>query len=166
MARLWHVENVIEASEEGLVGLVGVDGLREDAKHLHRQLVLLYAIEVVQRSLCRPADVEGGGDVGACPVEDFGNLVPIGDILEWHVLDGCAGDDHTVELTGTQFLEIDVELLHVFYWRVLRGVRLEFHEGDVELQRRVGEQAYEVCLGGYLQGHEVEHDDLQRADVL
>jgi len=45
-------------------------------------------------------------------------------------------------------------------------VTFELHEADVELQGGVGEQTYEVGLGGNLDGHEVEDDDAQGAYVL
>ena len=43
---------------------------------------------------------------------------------------------------------------------------LQFHKRHLYLQRGVGEETYEVGLGGDLQRHEVKDDDAQRTDVL
>ena len=52
--------------------------------------------------------------MGASPVEDAAYLIPIGNVLEGFVFNGGACDYHAVKLTVAQFLEVDVELLHVF----------------------------------------------------
>ena len=49
---------------------------------------------------------------------------------------------------------------------VLALVRLGIDEGDVDLQRRVGQKAHELRFRLHLGGHQVQNGDLQRADVL
>ncbi len=121
---------------------------------------------VVEACLCRPADVEGGGDVGARPVEYLGDFAPVVDFLEGHLLYGGAGDDHAVVPLVAHLVEVGVEGLHVLDGGVLRGVALDLHEGDFDLQGGVGKKPDEVGLGGDLQGHQVQDDDAQGADVL
>ena len=83
MAAMRHVEDVVETTEDGQTGIQGC--LRKDAEHLLGQGILGYAIIVAQCRLCRPADVHGGGDVVAAPVEDFLHLLPVESL---HVLYG------------------------------------------------------------------------------
>ena len=101
-----------------------------------------------------------------CPAEDVGHFVPVVYLLEVEMLDGRSGDDHAVELLVAHRLEVAIESLHVLDGRVLARMRLDLHEVYFELQRAVGEQADEVCLGRYLQRHEVEDSDSQRPNVL
>ena len=138
----------------------------EDAEHLLIQRIFGYAIVVIEPCLGSPTDVERRGHIVACPIEDLGHLVPIAHLLEVEVLDRCTGDDEAVVLMVAHLLEIGVEGLHMLYGRILRGVALDLHEAQLNLQRRVGEQAHEVCLGRYLERHEVEHSDTQRTNIL
>ena len=48
--------------------------------------------------------------------------------------------------------------------RCLMADRLQ--QGHVHLQRRVGQQPGDLGLGGDLGGHQVQDQDLQRADML
>lgn len=43
---------------------------------------------------------------------------------------------------------------------------LEFHEIDLKLQRRIGQQSHEVGLCSYLQRHQVENHDFKWTDFL
>ena len=52
--------------------------------------------------------------MGASPVEDAADLFPVVDLLEGLVFNRSTCDNHAVKLTVAQFLEVDVELLHVF----------------------------------------------------
>ena len=76
------------------------------------------------------------------------------------------GDDHAVELFASEVVVRAVEHHHVLDGRVLRCVTLQLHKRDVELQRGVRQQAYQVGLRRNLQRHQVQDDDAQRADVL
>ena len=138
----------------------------EDAEHLLLQRVLGNAVMMIESRLSRPTYIKGGSDVSACPVEYLHDLVPVCHLLEVHLLHWRAGDNHSVVLFAAHLLEVRVERPHVFDGRILRSVALYLHERDFHLERGVGEQAHEVCLGSNLQRHQVQNDDTQRADVL
>ena len=121
---------------------------------------------VIESCLGCPADIHGGGDVGTCPLEDGGNLLPVGHFLKGIVLYGCTGDNHTIKLLMFHLLEIAVEHHHVLYRSVLGRMALELHKTDVQLQWGVREHTHEIGLSSYLQGHEVEDSDAQRTDIL
>ena len=42
----------------------------------------------------------------------------------------------------------------------------QLHECDIYLQRSIGKQTYEVCFRRYLDGHQIENDNLQWANIL
>ena len=102
----------------------------------------------------------------ACPVEYLRHLRPVAHLLVGQMLHRSAGDNHAVETLVAHQLEILVERPHVFDGRILGRVAAEFHEREFDLQRCVRQQAHHVGLRRYLQRHEVEDDDAQRADVL
>ena len=164
VAAVRHVELVVETAEDGQSWVE--NALREDAKHLLPERVLGHAVVVVEASLRRPADVERAGDVRAAPVEDFRQFVPVAHLFVFHLLKWCAGDDETVELLLSHFLEVAVEGPHVFHGRVLARVGLHLHQVNLQLEGRVGQDAHEVRFGRYLQRHQVQNGNAQRAYVL
>ena len=111
-----------------------------------------------------PLQIHGGS--GACPGKDVGELVPVGHGLVVKMFHWCARDNHAIELLVTQKLEVLVEGTHVLHGRVLRGVTLDLHQREVQLQGRVGKHTHEVRLGGDFDGHQVQHHDAQGTDVL
>ena len=121
---------------------------------------------MVQAGLRSPADVEGGSDMGACPIKNFLDFIPIIHLFIVKMFYRRAGDNHTIELLLLHQLEITVESFHVLHRRILRRVPLHFHERDLDLQRRVGQQPDEVGLCRNFQRHEVQYDNAQRTDVL
>jgi len=64
------------------------------------------------------------------------------------------------------YIKIHVKLLHVLYRSIFGDMAAEFYEIDVDLQRRIAEQAQEVGFRGFLDGHKIQDGNLQRSDVL
>jgi len=85
---------IIESTEEGKSGVV--DRMPEHTEQFFLQRVLVDTVEMMQRCLGSPTDVKGGGDMRPCPVENPGDLMPIGHLTERQHLHGCPGDDHSV----------------------------------------------------------------------
>lgn len=164
MAALRHIEDIIEATEDRLRWVERL--LLEDAKHLLLERILRHTVEMIQSCLRTPTDIERGGDVRASPVEDLHDLRPILHILVLHRLDRSTRHNHAVKLLLGEFGEILVEHHHVLYRRILRGVALQLHKIHLQLQRGIGEKTHQVGLGGYLEGHQVEHDDFQWSNLL
>ena len=82
------------------------------------------------------------------------------------MLHRSTGNDHAVELLIAHLGKVAVEHHHMLYRRVLRGMTLQFHETDLQLQRCIGQQTDQVCLGRDLQRHQVQNHDAQGTDVL
>ena len=106
--------------------------------------------------------------MGLRPVEDAGQFVPIGDVLELQVFDGRAGDDEPVEFLarGRDVGEGTVEGLHVLGGGVLRLVAGHPDQRQLDLKRRGSDQSGELGFGLDLLGHQVQQTDAQRADIL
>ena len=121
---------------------------------------------MVQSGLGGPTDIKGGSDMGTCPVENLLDFVPIVHLLVIEMFYWRTGNNHTIELLFLHQFEITVESFHVLHRRILRRVPLHFHERDLDLQRRVGQQTDKVGLCRNFQRHEVQYDNAQRADVL
>ena len=164
MAAVRDSKLIIEATEERQLGLVYP--MFEDTKHLLLQRILRYAIVVIQSRLCSPADVERGGHVMACPLEDLLHLIPVAHLLEVQMLHWSSRNDEAIVPVVAHLLEVGIERLHVFQGRILRDMVLHLHEAQFDLQRRVGEQTHEVGLSSDLDGHEVEHGNAQRRCIL
>ena len=165
MARVRGVEDVVEAAEEVAGRLEHV--VLEDAEALARQVVLGNAVEVVERGLGGPADVERGEDVARRGVvHDLQQLRPVVHVLEGEVLHGGAGHDHAVEMPVLDFVEGLVEAVQVVQRRVLGHVLGRAQERDVDLDGGVAEHAEQLGLRGDFRRHEVHDDDVERAYVL
>ena len=100
------------------------------------------------------------------PHDDFRHLRPIAHLFVRQLFDRCPCDDHPIKPLVAHRFEVTVEHHHVFDGRVLRRMAFQLHERDVELQRCIRQQPYEIRFGGDFQGHEVEYGDTQGTDVL
>ena len=160
MSAVWHIEDVVEAGEDGQFGVKR--HLREDAEHLLVEGVFGNAVVEVERSLCGPADEERGVGVRAGPGEDAAELGPIVDLFEVDLLHRCSGHDEAVEVFALHLVEEAVVGVHVLERRVFADVRTHLHQMHLERQRRSGEQSRIVGLRLNLFGHQVEDGDAQR----
>ena len=88
------MEHIVKATEQLAVGFQHV--LRKDAEHLLRQVILGNVEVIIQSGKRRPADVQGGKNVGLCPLHNVADLVPIVHILEFQMLHRRTGDDAAV----------------------------------------------------------------------
>ena len=100
------------------------------------------------------------------PFENLRQLIPVGDCLERHPLDRRAGDNHPVVKTIAHRVEILVELAHVLDRRMFRGMSLDLHKFQFDLQGRIAEQSYEIGFRCNLQRHQIEYDHTQRTNIL
>ena len=164
VARVRDQEDVVVSAEQHM--RLPLDHVREHAEELFLQRVLRDPEVVVEPCLRAPADVERRVHVGLRPLHDLAELLPVIDFLERHLLDGSTGDDHTVERAVLHVVEVLVERQHVFGIHVLRLVRLHLQQLQMHLQRGVSQKARQLRLGRDLRGHQVQQQDLQRADVL
>jgi hypothetical protein len=105
-------------------------------------------------------------DVGAGPVHDLTQLVPVVHLLELQVLHRGAGDNHAVELLLPHLVKGGVKGLEMGCVRVLGGVAPGLKELDIDLERRIRQLAQQLGLGDDLGGHQVEDEQVQGADVL
>ena len=136
------------------------------ARELFRQRDLLDPVVVEERGLGRPADVEGAVHVGLAPLHDPAELIPVFHLLKVQLLHRRAGDDHAVEIAVLYVLKIRVELEHVFLRGVFAHIGAGLHELQLHLQGRVAQQTGELGLRRNLGGHEIQQQNLQRADIL
>ena len=138
----------------------------EDARGLLGQRVLLDAAMVVEPGLRAPADMQGRMDVRGRPIHDARELVPVIDLLELKLLDRGPGDDQAVVVVELDLAEGAVERLEMGGGDVLRLMAAGTQQLDLNLERRVGELAHDLRLGGELGGHEVQHEHPEGTDVL
>ena len=120
----------------------------------------------IESGLRSPTYIHSAGDVCVCPAEDFGYFLPVAYVLKLEVLYRRSCYYHSVELLLCQHLKVLIEHHHVLYRRVLRRVALYLHKVNLKLKRSIGEQAYKVGFCGYLQRHEIENHNSQRAYIL
>ena len=100
------------------------------------------------------------------PAEYFRDLFPVVDLLKLQMFHGSTGNNHTVKLFIAHQFEVTVKCFHVLNGSILGSMALQFHETDLNLQGRIGEQTDQVGLRGYFNGHQIQHDNLQRTDIL
>ena len=138
----------------------------EHAARLCRQVVLLNTVVVIQARLRAPTNVQRRVHVCGGPIHDLAEFGPVVDLLERHLLHRRARDDQAVVVDVADVVERTVERLQVAGAYVRGLVRLGAQQVHLHLQRRVGELAHDLRLGGDLGGHEVEDEHAQRTDVL
>ena len=92
--------------------------VREYPEELLLERVFFYTVKIMQRGHGSPADENGGGDVRFGIGENAFKLVPIGDGGKIHLLDGCARDDHAVEMLVFHVAEGLIKLPQISLRRV------------------------------------------------
>ena len=138
----------------------------EHATRLCRQVVLLDTVMMVQAGLRAPTNVQRRVHVRGRPVHDLAEFGPVVDLLERHLFHRRARDNQAVVVDVADVVERAVERLQMAGAYVRGLVRLGAQQVHLHLQRRVGELAHDLRLGGDLGGHEVEDEHAQRTDVL
>ena len=126
---------VVKAAEERVV--VHREAVLVDAEELAGEDALLYSVVTVEPGLCRPAEVQGGEDMGIRPFEVFHHLRPVFDFFVGHLFDGRAGDDEAVVFLILDVIEGEIVLGQVGAVRVGGLARRDAGEIDRELQRGV-----------------------------
>ena len=121
---------------------------------------------MVQAGLRAPTNVQRRVHVRGGPIHDLAELGPVVDLLERHLFHRRARDDQAVVVDVADVVERAVERLQVAGAYVRGLMRLGAQQVHLHLQRRVGELAHDLRLGGDLGGHEVEDEHAQRTDVL
>lgn len=162
--RVGHHEHIVESAHEH--GRAPLDHMRVDAEELFGQIGLPDAVVIIKPRLRAPADVERAVHVRPAPFHDAAQLRPVFDLLKRHLLHGCAGDDQPVEPAILHVLERLIEFQQMLAGRVFGFVAVRVDQLQLHLQRRVAEQPRQLRLCGDFGGHEIQNENLQRADVL
>ncbi|CUP20893.1 Uncharacterised protein [Bacteroides xylanisolvens] len=126
---------VVKAAEERVV--IHREAVLVDAEEFSGEDAFLYSVVTVESGLCRPAEMQGGEDVGICPFEVFHHLRPVLDFFVGHLFDGRAGDDEAVVFLVLDVIEGEIVLGQVGAVRVGGLARRDAGEIDRELQRGV-----------------------------
>ena len=112
---------------------------------------------VVESGLSTPADMQGGVDVGAGPLHDLAQLVPIVHVSEIQVFYGGTGDDHTVVLTVFDLIKCRIEGGEMVGIGVLRHMAGGVQQLHLDLEGGVGQLAQQLSLRDDLGGHQVQN---------
>ncbi len=110
--------------------------------------------------------MQGGVDIRLAEVHDLAQLRPVIHLLKVHGLNRCAGDDHPVVAVILHLVEGLIKRLQMGCSDMGGGVAGRLQQGHMDLQGGVRQQTGNLGLGGDLGGHQVQDQDLQRADVL
>ena len=159
-----YQEGVVKAAEQD--GIPVYHPVAEHTEELLWQRVFLQSIVVVQRRLGRPADVKGAVHMGLAPVKDGAQLVPVLHLLKVQLFHRRAGDDHAVEVPVLHLVKGFVEGQHVLLGGVARHMALHLEQLQLHLQGCVAQQPCQLGFGDDFGGHQVQKENLQRADFL
>ncbi len=161
---MWRQKAFVEASRQQRMLLQRLVWVNAGELHLARHLG--NAVQDVQRRLYRPAHEQRGGNVVLGPVDHAFDLRPVGNIAEIDQPQRRAGDDQTVEVLVLDILEVTIEVVQMLGRRVLRFAAVDTQQLDINLQRRVGQQAQKLVFRFDLLWHQVEDQHFQRPDFL
>ena len=138
----------------------------EDAEHFLRQRVFGDAEVVVQPSLRRPADMQGGEHMGLGPLHDLADLIPVIHLFIGQMLHRRPGYNHPVIMLVLDLPEGGIEGFQMAQGSILGNVGRYMHQFNIHLQGGIAEQPQNLGFGFDFLGHDVENQDLQRTDVL
>ena len=130
---------------------------REDAETLFGNGVFRHTIEMVECRLCRPADIERGGDVTVRPIHKFAKRFPIAHVFKSDLFQWSTGDDEAARRQLTQLREREIEGADVVLGSVFEGLTVQAKETETERQSGAGTDSCEVKFGGRFDGHEVQN---------
>ena len=159
-----HIELIVETAEKSLV--LDAKVMLVDTEDLLSRILLVDAVVVVEARLRTPADMERRIAVLLAPLHDLGDLFPVGDLLEGHLLDGRTRDDEAIILLVAHLGERAVEFRKIVLRRMLRHIRLRIDEVDLDLQRRIAQKTQKLRLRHRLVRHEVQDQKPKWSDVL
>lgn len=164
MARLGDEVTVVEAPQQGMVFHGQV--ILVDAGKLFRQEMFLDPVMVIQSGLGAPAIIKDGKDVALGPFHVFREFLPVVDVFEVIAFDGRSRDEEAVIVAVFDVLEFQVGRVQVGVVRVGRFVRDRAAEIDFDLDGGISQKAQQHELRRFFQGHQVQNQDAQGADVL
>lgn len=164
MPRMRDHEHIVKPAHEH--GRAPLDPVRIDAEEFFGQGSLPDAVVIIKSRLRTPADMERAVHMRPAPFHDAAQLRPVFDLLKRHLFHRCAGNDQPIEPALLHVLECLIEFQQMFAGRVFGFVAVRVNEFQFYLKRRVAEQSRQLRFRGNLGRHEVQNEDLQRADVL
>lgn len=100
------------------------------------------------------------------PVHYPAELLPVIDLLEFHMFNGRSRDDKAVEVLILDIVKGLVELEQMFLGSIFPAVGGGLNKLDLELERRIGQAAHYLGLGDDLSRHKVQQPYFKRADIL
>ena len=110
---------------------------RKDRTFFLSSLRFFSPVVVVESCLCSPAQINGGGNMGVCPVHDFYQFLPVVYLFEFHLLYRSTCDDHSIIFVIFQFRKCLIKFIQMTHRCILRFMALYCHKGDIYLQRCV-----------------------------
>ena len=164
ITRMDCIEAIVKAPHERTFRLE--QAMLENARCLFGQAILLDAVVVIQARLRAPADMQRRMHVRTRPVHDATQLIPVVHLFELHELNGGPGNNQAIVMLVFDVLEGAVERLQVSRRHMRCLVALGAQQVNLNLQRRIGELAHKLRLGGDLGGHEVQNQHAQRTNIL
>ena len=105
-------------------------------------------------------------DVGGGPVHDLAQLIPVVHVGEVQIFHRSPGDDHAVVIPVFDLVKGGIEGGQMFRVGVLRDMAEGVEQLHLYLQGGVGQLPQQLSLGHDLRGHQIQDQQLQRADVL
>ena len=107
-----HIELVVKSSEYGIAVVVKL--VTEHTRYLAVENTLGHSIVMIEAGKCGPAYIKSRCHVGACPVKNLAQFIPIINLFKVDLLYRSAGNYESVVILVPYVLKCLVELLYVF----------------------------------------------------
>ena len=161
---LRRIEDIVEPPEKGRILLNDLVGV--DAGEFFFQIIAVQPVEVIESGESPPAQMQCTVDVFLSPGHNGAEFIPVGDILEFHIVQRRAGDDHAVVFPVFYLIEGSVEGFQMIGIGMLRHIAGGLQELHIDLQRCVGQFAQKLGLCHDLGRHQIQDQHIQRPDIL
>ena len=128
---LRRIEDIVEPPEKGRILLNDLVGV--DAGEFFFQIIAVQPVEVIESGESPPAQMQCTVDVFLSPGHNGAEFIPVGDILEFHIVQGRAGDDHAVVFPVFYLIEGSVEGFQMIGIGMLRHIAGGLQELHIDL---------------------------------
>ena len=104
--------------------------------------------------------------MAARPVHNFGEFLPIGNLVKRQGFNGRAGDNQSVKIIIAYIVELAIEPAQIPSFGIARRIACCCHQDHFNLQRRIAEKPRKLDFSIALFWHQIKQKQPQRADIL
>ena len=133
--RLRRVKDIVKSAEERRLSFQ--NAVRINAGKLYVQIFPVQTVKMIQGGVSAPAQMKSTVHMGAAPLHNGADLIPVCHFFETNMVKRRTGDNHTVKFAVPNLVEGGIKGFHMVGIRMHRRIAGCLQEFHIHLQRRV-----------------------------